>query len=80
LHGELEETTYMEIPDGYYEYRNDLKNKVLKFKKVIYGWVQAARQWWKKFNLEIIKFDFIGNNVDPCLFFKQNSKGKCIIT
>jgi hypothetical protein len=42
--------------------------------------VQAARQWWKKFNPEIVKFDFIGNNLDPCLFFKQNSKGKCIIT
>jgi hypothetical protein len=60
--------------------RNNLENKALKLKKAIYGLVQSARQWWKKFNLEIIKFDFIGNNVDPCLFFKQNSKGKCIIT
>jgi hypothetical protein len=28
LHGELEETIYMKIPDGYYEYRNDLENRV----------------------------------------------------
>jgi Reverse transcriptase (RNA-dependent DNA polymerase) len=56
LYGVLEEELWMEIPDGYAKYTKDTHNKelnskthCLKLTKAIYGLVQAARQWWKKF-------------------------------
>ena len=70
LHGELEEEIYMRIPEGYVRGDEHPNYPALKLKRAIYGLVQAARQWWKKFNQQIINLGFQGNNVDPCLFFK----------
>jgi hypothetical protein len=36
--------------------------------------------WWKKFNSEILKIGFKGNNIDPCLYFKEEEGKKCIVT
>jgi Reverse transcriptase (RNA-dependent DNA polymerase) len=56
LHGKLDEDLWMAIPDGYDKYlkekhKKDIDNTThcLKVTKAIYGLVQAARQWWKKF-------------------------------
>jgi hypothetical protein len=80
LHGELEEEIFMKIPEGYTEDQEFYETKALKLNKAINGLVQAARQWWKKFNYEIIKLGFKGNNVDPCLFYKEENEEKYIIT
>jgi Reverse transcriptase (RNA-dependent DNA polymerase) len=41
--------------------------------------VQAAGQWNKQFKDEVFKIGFRKNNVDPCLFFKQEGDPFCVI-
>ena len=52
-----------------------------QLKKGIYGLCQAARQFWKKF-VDTIKKESFGFQVspaDPCMLFKENKLGICII-
>ena len=52
-----------------------------QLKKGIYGLCQAARQFWKKF-IDTIKKESFGIQVspaDPCMLFKENELGICII-
>jgi hypothetical protein len=55
----------MAIPEGYERYAKEKDKKdintnthCLQLTKAIYGLVQAARQWWKKFKavLEILNY------------------------
>jgi hypothetical protein len=39
-------------------------------KNSIYGLVQAVYQWWKKFESEMAKIDFVNNQADPCIVLK----------
>jgi hypothetical protein len=78
LYGDLEEDIWMEFPEGYSRYlaetgRKDFNNDdyCLELKKAIYGLVQAARQWWKKFKEVMAKFHFYPSAADPCLFIKH---------
>ena len=43
--------------------------------KSIYGLVQSARQWWKKFVKILREIGFDGGHADPCLFTRKNDKG-----
>jgi len=66
LHGELEEEIYMNLPEGM-EGKDD---ECLLLLKALYGLVQGACQWWKKF-VEILKHvEFKGGFADPCLMIK----------
>jgi Reverse transcriptase (RNA-dependent DNA polymerase) len=48
LYGDLEESIFMKITQGYRKVIGDDKeNDVLELRKSLYGLVQAARQWWK---------------------------------
>jgi len=47
--------------------------------KAIYGIIQAARQWWKKFKQTLIKLDYKPSATDPYLFFRKN-KGEETLT
>ena len=52
-----------------------------QLKKGIYGLCQAARQFWRKF-VHTIKKEPFGLTVcaaDPCMLFKENNLGICII-
>jgi Reverse transcriptase (RNA-dependent DNA polymerase) len=49
LHGELEEEICIKVPKGYEEVFGENKDICLKLQKAMYGLVQAARQWWKRF-------------------------------
>jgi len=40
--------------------------------KAIYGLIQAARQWWKKFKKILIKLSYKSSAKDSCLFFRKN--------
>ena len=72
LYGELEEPIYMKIPKGM-EYLNDDYNPTtdcLLLTKAMYGLVQAARQWWKKFIFMLSEeFCFTRSHADACILF-----------
>jgi hypothetical protein len=41
--------------------------------KAIYGLVQAARQWWKKFKEVLDTLNYIPSRADPWLFIKKEN-------
>jgi hypothetical protein len=75
LHGELQEEIFMQSPKG----TNIRKDECVKLDKALYGLVQAARQFYKKFSETLIKLQFKVSYADPCLFLRVNQKGMVII-
>jgi hypothetical protein len=58
----------MDQPEGF-----SLKEKehiVCKLNKSIYGFKQASRQWYLKFNDTITSFGFKEKTVDQCIYLK----------
>jgi len=69
----------MELPEGYVEYLEQMGITGINYEeycvlllKAIYGFIQAARQWWKKFKKTLMKLDYKPGASDPCLFFRKN--------
>ena len=79
--GHLEHEIYMKIPEGYDELINPGVDKEdsLILKEAIYGLVQAARQFWKKIVDKMQEGGFTLSEADPCMLYKENEKGVCII-
>ena len=55
------------------------KLKTLKLKKAIYRLVQAARQFFKKIQDSFIQPGYKSSEADPCLVYKDDQKGVCIM-
>ena len=68
LHGELEETLYMQPPEGFINESN--KNHVCLLKKSLYGLKQSPRQWYKRFDTHMVENGFKRCNYDSCVYFK----------
>ena len=68
LNGNIDEMIYMVQPKKFMS--EDSKNIVCKFKKSIYGLRKTSRQWYFKFDQEIIPFDFEMNLVNDCICYK----------
>ena len=82
LYGDIEEEIFMKSPIGMEEIDpGSSPEDCYQLKKGIYGLCQAARQFWKKFVDTIKKepFGFTVSPADPCLLFKENDLGICII-
>ena len=82
LYGEIDEEIFMKSPVGMEE--NDpgsSSEDCYQLLKGIYGLCQAATQFWKKFvnTAEKESFGFQVCPVDPCMLFKQNELGICVI-
>ena len=75
LNGELEETIFMKLPEGYIG--TGKKDLVCKLKKGIYGLKQAAKVWNDKINSLLKDYGFVQSTADPCLYVK-NDKGDSI--
>ena len=82
LYGDIEENFFMKSPVGMEEIdTGSSPEDCYQLKKGIYGLCQAERQFWKKF-VDTIKTESFGFQVspaDPCMLFKENELGICII-
>ena len=64
LNGELEETIFMEQPEGY----EDGTKRVLRLSKSLYGLKQAAKNWNDTFVSHLREFGLYPTQSDPCVF------------
>jgi hypothetical protein len=75
LNGDLEENVYMAQPKSFVTEGKERMGCCLK--KSIYGFKQASRQWYLKFNRTIRNFRFKENIEDNCVYAKSKN-GKYI--
>lgn len=66
LHGNLEETIFMNKPEGF-EYKS-IKSLVCKLNKSLYGLKQSLRCWYMRFDDFITSISFSRSNFDPCVY------------
>ena len=75
LYGELEEEIFMKVPEGYRECGYEIgDDEILELLMAIYGLIQAARQWWKKFMTLLEGIGFVRSLADPCLVKRTDKK------
>ncbi|KAL8158179.1 hypothetical protein AgCh_002750 [Apium graveolens] len=91
LHGELEETVYMKLPEGYTGLGSrisaqDGKNKsnivgnlVCRLKKALYGLRQALRLWFSKLAVTLKKSGYSQSKNDYSLFTQNADNSLAII-
>lgn len=68
LHGDLNETVYIEQPPGF----DQSKSKVYRLKKALYGLKQASKQWSIKFSGFLKDLGFNQLLKDNCIFIKKD--------
>ncbi len=76
LSAELNEEIYIEVPQGYEEYRNTgekivTTNKVCKLNAFLYGLHQSGHEWYKKLSAILIKLGFKQSKADPCFYYHK---------
>ena len=82
LYGEIDEEIFMKSPVGMEEIDPGSSSEdCYQLVKGIYCLCQEARQFWKKFVDTAKKepFAFQVSPTDPCMLFKENELGVCII-
>ena len=82
LYGDIEEEIFMKSPVGMEEVDpGSSAEDCYQLKKDIYGLCKAARQFWRKLVDTIKKepFGFTVSPADPCMLFKENYLGICVI-
>jgi len=78
LNGDLEETIYMDVPQGFSDASTE--NMVCLLHKAIYGLKQAPRQWHAKINSFLIDdLQFRSCSYEPCLYIRHKSDSITII-
>ena len=82
LYGQIDEEIFMKSPIGMEEIDPGSSSEdCYQLLKGIYGLCQAARQFWKTFvnTTKQEPFGFQVSPADPCMLFKENDLGVCII-
>lgn len=79
LYGQLDQEIFMKCPEGLGQFigRKIKEDECLILDKSIYGLVQAARQFWKKFIHCLKTIGFIHSKIDPCLLKRETKNGIC---
>ncbi|KAI3655575.1 hypothetical protein MP638_007280, partial [Amoeboaphelidium occidentale] len=74
LNGTLQETIFMDIPEGYGTIMNTT-GKVLKLIKSLYGLKQAPLAWYNELEAFLVSVGFIkATGIDPCLFMLRDDQ------
>ncbi|KAJ4723126.1 Retrovirus-related Pol polyprotein from transposon TNT 1-94 [Melia azedarach] len=76
LHGELEEEIYMTQPDGFQVPGKE--DYVCKLKKSLYGLKQSPRQWYKRFDSDMIEIGYTRSPYDCCVYYSKATNGSLI--
>ena len=74
----LEETLYMAEPNGYEQ--GEKGEFVCLLKKSLYGLKQSARDWQQLLEKYFFGAGFSRSRADPCLYFKIDALGFCLIS
>jgi hypothetical protein len=69
LHGDIEETIYMQQLEGYTIPGKE--NHVCLLKKSLYGLKQSPRQWYKRFDSFMLSIRFCRSEYDSCVYYKK---------
>ena len=69
LNGTLEETIYMQQPDGYVQQGN--QHLVCKLNKSLYGLKQSPRCWNQVFTEFMKSIGFTQSSADPCIYVRS---------
>lgn len=77
LHGELNESVFVEQPQGYEKKGEEYK--VYRLKKALYGLKQAPRAWYSRIEAYFIKEGFERCSCEHTLFIKTGAGGKILI-
>ncbi|GKA72573.1 retrotransposon protein, putative, ty1-copia subclass, partial [Tanacetum coccineum] len=73
LHENLEEVIYMRQPPGY-----EQGIKVCLLKKFLYGLKQSPRQWYKRFDEDMLSNGFKRSSYDSCVYYRSYAPGEYI--
>ncbi|XP_062100498.1 uncharacterized protein LOC133806407 [Humulus lupulus] len=73
LHGHLDETIYMKLPQGYSTKGELPPNAVCKLNKSLYGLKQPSRQWYAKLSHTLLEEGFKQSSSDHTLFIRNSS-------
>ncbi|KAI7944156.1 hypothetical protein MJO28_011684 [Puccinia striiformis f. sp. tritici] len=76
LYSPIEEDVYVQAP---VEIFPELKGKVMKLKKALYGTKQAARCWWKFFKKTVESLGFEASEVESSLYLFKRDGGFVMI-
>lgn len=76
LHGFLEETIYMEQPEGYED--KEHPEKVCLLKRSLYGLKQSPRQWNQRFDQFMLKNQYSRSEFDSCVYYKELREGEFV--
>jgi hypothetical protein len=70
LYADLDEETYMEIPEGLNQ--GEHGDRVWKLKKCLYGLKQSPRKWNEEMDTTLRRLGFRASRVDPCVYVLQD--------
>ena len=71
LNGDLEETIYMQQPEGFVV--SGKEDMVYQLKKSIYGLKQSGRSWYQKIDTALLQMNFKRLESDHCVYVLQTS-------
>ena len=77
LNGHLDEEIFMRQPEGFKVPGRE--TWVLRLFKALYGLKQAGRVWNKLLNQSLLSLGFSRCQSDPCVYIRNDDKGKAII-
>jgi Reverse transcriptase (RNA-dependent DNA polymerase) len=77
FYGDLKEEVYIEIPPGFQN--EQLKGKVCRLKRPLYGLKQSPRAWFDRFSMAMKKLGYQQSNADHTMFIQRKGEKICIL-